>query len=115
MDVNEILQDMYSADTENEGYQEECVFLSDHMLKHGVDFLPDMTDELILAENLLYPLLRAWLIKPTPELYKALNNTMHEAHRKYIYEWAVNLKEILEKEDITVVGDPKVFPPYPNE
>jgi len=83
-------------------YYEDAEKIADHILKHGVKDIPDMKDQSIFAENMIAPLLEAWIQKPTPQIEAKFIEALWEATSVDIKDWLRRKMEYYVKQEIII-------------
>lgn len=81
--------------------------ITDHVLEHGVEFIPDMTDydDDTLAENMILPLMDAWLQKSTPQIEAKLKEVVWMSRHGDIEDMLRRKIEEHIKQEIEVPAD----------
>jgi len=79
--------------------------ITDHILINGVHDIPDFTDEIIFAENMMLPLMDAWLQKPTPSIKLKFQEACWEAGHCDIEDWLKRRADMLKNEGIKIQAD----------
>ena len=86
-------------------FYEELQRITDHIIKNGVNNIPDMTDDIIFANNMIQPLMDAWLQKPTHSIKCKFQEACWEAGRCDIEDWLKRRAEMLRKDGIDILAD----------
>jgi len=126
MDINEVIESMRHAvppdelhefyhhyeKVSNEYLEEktklfiiELQRITNHILINGVNDIPDFTDNFIFAENMILPLMDAWLQKPTSSIKHKFQEACWEAGHCDIEDWLKRRADMLRNEGIEVVAD----------
>ena len=108
--ADEIVNDDY-LDAIATLFYEDLQRITDYVLKNGVNDIPNMTDDIIFAENMISPLMDAWLRKPTPSIKCKLQEACWEAEHCDIDDWLKRRAEMLRNEGIEILAgiDEKLF------